>query len=321
MLEQKITGAFASDLETLCRDEGYRVVQISPADEPTAAVLSRRDHLLTLMAAGANTKLRPATAPPVMPPSTPAVEVTRVSDSPDWSEGRAGMAYRDLVPTRQGGRVIASHIRIAKGGPVADYVHFHNVCFQMIYVLSGWVRVVYEDQGPAFVMSVGDCVLQPPHIRHQVLESSDGLDVIEITAPAGHDTFGDLHMTLPTKVTAPDRDFGGQHFWHHRASEAVWNDSSYQGFEQSDLGLGNASGGVAEVCLHRSGAAAQTDPVHAGGESRLLIVLDGSLDLGLEESIHSLSAGDCAAIPGADAHRLCAPGPTSFLSVSFLGLG
>ena len=29
---------------------------------------------------------------------------------------------------------------------MADYVHFHRIRFQMIFVASGWVDVVYEDQ-------------------------------------------------------------------------------------------------------------------------------------------------------------------------------
>src|SRR5204863_7610986 len=97
--------------------------------------------------------------------------------------GRAGMQYRDLVPGRLGGRFIASQIRIPNGGPVADYVHYHRVRFQILYFRRGWVRVVYEDQGAAFVMHAGDCVLQPPTIRHRVLEASSELEVIEIGAP------------------------------------------------------------------------------------------------------------------------------------------
>ena len=89
-------------------------------------------------------------------------------------EGRAGMLYRDLIPSRLGGRYIASHITIPDGGPVADWVHFHRIALQMIFVRRGWVRVVYEDQGEPFVMNAGDMVLQPPEIRHRVLESSPG---------------------------------------------------------------------------------------------------------------------------------------------------
>ncbi len=65
---------------------------------------------------------------------------------------------------------------IADAGPVPDYVHF-----QMIYCYKGWVRVVYEDQGEPFVMNAGDCVLQPPEIRHRVLECSVDLGVVQIS--------------------------------------------------------------------------------------------------------------------------------------------
>ena len=108
------------------------------------------------------------------------------------------MQYRDLIPDRQGGRYIASHIRIPDGGPVPDYVHFHEIRFQLIYCYRGWVRVVYEDQGEPFVMNAGDCVLQPPLIRHRVLESSAGLEVVEIGVPAVHATHVDHERALPT---------------------------------------------------------------------------------------------------------------------------
>ena len=107
------------------------------------------------------------------------------------------MLYRDLIPGRLGGRYIASHITIPEGGPVADWVHYHRVAFQMIYVRRGWVRVVYEDQGEPFVMHAGDLVLQPPEIRHRVLESSPGLEVIEIGCPALHETLADHELELP----------------------------------------------------------------------------------------------------------------------------
>ena len=39
----------------------------------------------------------------------------------EWVIGRAGMRYRDLIPGRLGGSIIASHIRIPDAGPVPDY--------------------------------------------------------------------------------------------------------------------------------------------------------------------------------------------------------
>ena len=129
--------------------------------------------------------------------------LTRLDAAASWGVGRAGMRYRDLIPNRQGGRFIASHISIPDGGPVPDYVHFHKVRFQMIFCYRGWVKVVYEDQGPPFVLQAGDCVLQPPRIRHRVLEASPGLEVVEIGCPADHETRADLVMELPTGRVEP----------------------------------------------------------------------------------------------------------------------
>jgi len=67
-------------------------------------------------------------------------------------------------------------------------VHYHTVGFQLIYCYKGWVRLVYEDQGEPFILNAGDCVTQPPQIRHRVLEASDELQVIEIGVPAEHVT-------------------------------------------------------------------------------------------------------------------------------------
>src|SRR5207344_1447138 len=139
-------------------------------------------------------------------------------------EGRAGMHYRDLVPSRLGGRYIASHITIADGGPVADWVHYHRIAVQLICVRRGWVRVVYEDQGEPFVMFAGDMVLQPPGIRHRVLESSPGLEVVEISCPALHETFADHEMDLPNGRSDPARSHGGQRFVHHVAAASPWTE-------------------------------------------------------------------------------------------------
>ena len=81
----------------------------------------------------------------VVPALQPRFVLSRPDDDAAWSAGRAGMAYRDLIPDRLGGRFIASHIAIRDGGVVPDYVHFHKVRFQMIFCRKGWVRVVSED--------------------------------------------------------------------------------------------------------------------------------------------------------------------------------
>lgn len=105
----------------------------------------------------------------------------------------------------------------------------------MIFCYRGWVKVVYEDQGEPFILQAGDCVLQPPEIRHRVLESSPGLEVIEIGCPAEHATLAEQVITLPTPQFLPDRDFAGQLFVRHQAESATWLPWRYDGFEYRDL--------------------------------------------------------------------------------------
>ena len=50
--------------------------------------------------------------PLVLPPTEHAFVVRRLADQAPWVIGRAGMQYRDLVPSRLGGAMIASHIRV-----------------------------------------------------------------------------------------------------------------------------------------------------------------------------------------------------------------
>jgi mannose-6-phosphate isomerase-like protein (cupin superfamily) len=116
--------------------------------------------------------------------------------------------------------VIVSHIGLPFEGEVPDYVHYHRVDFQMIYCLNGRMKVVYEDQGPPFWLRAGDCVLQPPEIRHRVLECTAGVEVIEISMPAEHETWGDHDIVLPTYEFRPDREFNGHRFVRFIARKA-----------------------------------------------------------------------------------------------------
>jgi len=217
-------------IDRMQEQHGFRLDAIFPADAPRTAEMS---------ADGVRLRLEV---------DTPAME----TGEGDWVTGRAGMQYRDLIPSRLGGAVIASHIRIPQGGPVPDYVHYHEVDFQMIYCKAGWVKVVYEDQGDAFVMQAGDCVLQPPTIRHQVLECSDGLEVIEVGCPAEHRTLVDHELELPNATVNPERLFEGQRFVRHQAQQATWEPWSVKGSEARDLGIACATQGLADARVVRA---------------------------------------------------------------------
>lgn len=303
---------------------GFRLETIFPADEPAVAVVSgyglrlrldgRRvgDPGIVRILGWDRAGERPTVAPngtrieygeldpwPDLPPVAQELAVVRRRDTPDFGVGRAGMLYRDLIPGRQGGRFIASHIRIPDGGPVPDFVHYHKVRFQMIYCHKGWVRVVYEDQGEPFVLRPGDCVLQPPEIRHRVLESSDGLEVVEIGCPAEHPTHLDHDLDLPTDRADPDRMFGGQKFVRHVASWATWAPWIVAGYEVRDLGIGAATGAFASARVaRRAGTAMDRLEFTHRGEFLFLFLLSGDGELTVDgKNYGDLEAGDAVTLP------------------------
>jgi len=61
--------------------------------------------------------------------------------------------------------------------------HYHDVDFQMVYVLKGWIKTEFEGQG-AMVMRAGSAWIQPPRIEHVVLDYSDDCEVLEVILPA-----------------------------------------------------------------------------------------------------------------------------------------
>ena len=66
-------------------------------------------------------------------------------------------------------------------------LHYHEVDFQMVYVLKGWIKSEFDGQG-AIVMRSGSCWIQPPRIEHKVLDYSDDCEVLEIILPADFKT-------------------------------------------------------------------------------------------------------------------------------------
>ncbi len=99
---------------------------------------------------------------------------------------RSYAAYRELgVEKATGGAVQAHVIRLlGKCDPkVVSIPHYHGVQFQFLYMLKGWMIGEYEGAGRV-KMSAGSCWIQPPGIRHQVIDYSDGCEMIEIILPA-----------------------------------------------------------------------------------------------------------------------------------------
>jgi quercetin dioxygenase-like cupin family protein len=307
---------------------GFRLHNIFPAEDPSVAIMFghglhlRIDknadcspptlHLLTdepkkysissevlIAPNGTIIKIFPKTYRLITPPTQHKFEVRQLKDKEPWVIGRAGMLYRDLIPDRLGGSIIASHIRIPDGGPVPDMVHYHTIGFQLIFCYKGWVKLVYEDQGPPFILRAGDCVTQPPEIRHRVLESSDNLEVIEIGVPAEHMTTIDHDMELPTLVFNPDRIFQGQLFCHHKLKEASWQPWRIPGFEYRETGINIATNGAAAVQIARSlGINSAVNWNSHDYDILFTFVMQGKISLKTEKNpLQELKAGDAFVIP------------------------
>lgn len=276
--------------------DGYRLDVIGPADDPWWAEVSRDGDEVLLDAGGGRRRLSG------VPKAAPSFVVSDATDG-SWNDGRAGMRYRDLLPDRFGGAFIASHIHIRAGGPVPDYVHHHDLTWQLIFCHRGWVEVVYQDQGPAFVMQPGDLVLQPPGIRHRVLASSDDLYVVELASPAQHRTLVDHDLTLPTPSVNPDRRFGQQRFVRFDHHEARWESESDQRFEYCDTGVAAATGGTVSARLIRWPDGEPADGViEVEHDLHFMFVVDGSLRLENRtnddhDPAPTLVSGSCLAVP------------------------
>lgn len=307
---------------------GFRIDAIFPADGPKTALLSGHGMALQLSVGVPNTLprltflcddpervaggqrevtapngtvVRFASANPPMkqPPTVQSLVFSHADEGDHWAVGRAGLRYRDLLPERHGGAFIASHIRILDGGPVPDYVHYHKIRFQMIFCRKGWVRVLYEGQGGPMVLHAGDCVLQPPMIRHRVLESSAGAEVVEIGTPAEHITIADHELALPSPDLPPGHLFGDQRFVRHDASTAPWKAWRVEGFEYQDTGIGGATDGLAGVRVVRVKDAAPIGaaPQQHATEFCFYFVLSGAVDFVQGDERVRLRADDSVTVP------------------------
>ena len=327
---------------------GMRLDMIYPADDPRVAVYSghglrvRLDQdidgapgILNILTddadfAGGETELtapggtrvavHPLNPPLVLPETDHAFVVRRLADQAPWVIGRAGMQYRDLIPSRLGGSIIASHIRIPDGGPVPDMVHFHKVGFQLIFCYRGWVDVVYEDQGPPIRLTAGDCFIQPPEIRHRVLEASDGIEVIEIGVPAEHITEIDHDMTLPTAHLRPDREWQGQKFVFNEVKNADWEPARLPGFVARDTTIAHNTKSVAGVMVLERG---EGQPVWSSHDADIhfTFVMEGQMTLqGEGKDDYRLSPGDAFVTPPGMRTRYAEPSDDiSLLEVTLPG--
>lgn len=109
----------------------------------------------------------------------------------DFDQGlRPYSAYRDLgIAPATSGMVQAHVIRMTKPFSAEEVAipHYHDVDFQMVYVLKGWFQSEFEGEG-VHTFYAGSCWIQPPGIKHTVLGYSDDCELLEIVLPANFGT-------------------------------------------------------------------------------------------------------------------------------------
>jgi len=109
----------------------------------------------------------------------------------DFDQGlRSYAKYRDLgIAPATGGMVQAHVIRFIPPYRAEDVStpHYHDVDFQMVYVLKGWYKTEFEGEG-VHTFTAGSCWIQPPRIKHSVLGYSDDCELLEIVLPADFET-------------------------------------------------------------------------------------------------------------------------------------
>ncbi|HKS20184.1 MAG TPA: cupin domain-containing protein [Bradyrhizobium sp.] len=128
-----------------------------------------------------------ARAVPAKPRPKQRVAISHHREEDFKADGlRAYAKYRDLgIADATDGLAQAHVIRLI--GPCnpaeVSKLHYHDVEFQMVYVLKGWVKTYMEGEGET-LMKQGSAWTQPPRIKHLIMDYSDDVELLEVILPA-----------------------------------------------------------------------------------------------------------------------------------------
>jgi hypothetical protein len=119
------------------------------------------------------------------------VAISHYRDEDFKADGlRTYAKYRDLGVAEASSGVARAHV-IRLIGPcepeVVSKLHFHDVDFQMVYVLKGWVKTYLEGVGET-MFQTGSSWTQPSRIKHLIMDYSDDVELLEVILPADFKT-------------------------------------------------------------------------------------------------------------------------------------
>ena len=128
-----------------------------------------------------------APAPAKRPRAKQRIAISHHREEDFKADGlRAYAHYRDLGFAGATNGLAQAHV-IRLIGPCdpaeVSKLHFHDVDFQMVYVLKGWVKTYMEGHGES-LMEQGSAWIQPPRIKHLIMDYSDDVELLEVILPA-----------------------------------------------------------------------------------------------------------------------------------------
>jgi quercetin dioxygenase-like cupin family protein len=106
--------------------------------------------------------------------------------------------YRDLgIAEATNGKVIAHLVRANMAPETGTGWHRHEADFQIVIMLKGWARFMYDDQET--LVEAGDCVHQRPGIVHYLFDYSPDMEYLEVVGPADFTS-----IDMPPAGAVPD---------------------------------------------------------------------------------------------------------------------
>jgi mannose-6-phosphate isomerase-like protein (cupin superfamily) len=184
MARKKPTSRAATRTAAQKKSPARKSVANKTGTSKTAAKSTARK---TIKAKDRKTKARALPAAKARPRPKQRIAISHHREEDFKADGlRTYAQYRDLGIAEASHGLAQAHV-IRLIGPCnpaeVSKLHFHDVEFQMVYVLKGWVKTYMEGQGET-LMKEGSAWTQPPRIKHLIMDYSDDVELLEVILPA-----------------------------------------------------------------------------------------------------------------------------------------
>ncbi len=118
-----------------------------------------------------------------MSPAAAKPAVAKKSSAEYVSGRRAFFKYRDLGVTRATGGKLRAQVTSAEAGMSQPTGwHIHKCEAQLVYMLSGWIDLEFEDRKVR--VQAGDSIMIPGNTPHNETGTSDTFELLEVSVPA-----------------------------------------------------------------------------------------------------------------------------------------